>query len=248
MINHEHTYEKQEGIMSFILQLLVYITVFFLFTVTCDIDKMVGEYLSPLYPEGFEFRLNGYSERDIADLENMGFYNISFSSVGKQGYGTTNDLANIWLYKLRAAFSGNDIWNEEIDEILGVILLGQVVFGTIGIAMLLIMMNNLSNSIAMKLMSRRHYVQMLKQLGCTKQISQSIFLGLFCARTLLAFFLAMVINAQFIKQTNYYVKRYMYIPSSFVEYNWMLIFGVGIISIMLLWFSFQMQWRKMDGY
>lgn len=90
-------------------------------TVAGDMNRICSGYIKPLYPDGYEFILVGYSEEDIPELEHMGFYDVTFSNVGNQGSGVIDSLDGIWLHKLQAALAGKDIWNEELDEFLSVI-------------------------------------------------------------------------------------------------------------------------------
>lgn len=127
LVGYEYRYEKKEWILSLILQCLAFIGVFFLFAIAGDIDRVCGEYLSPLYPDGYAFNLTGYDESDICELEGMGFHDITFSGVSGQGGAVTDSLSGIWSRKLYAVFTGKDIWNNAIDEILSIIFLPDYV-------------------------------------------------------------------------------------------------------------------------
>lgn len=248
LIWHEYRYEKAEWIVSVILQILLYVNVFFLLTVAGDIDKICGEYMSPLYQDGYEFFLKGYGSENLSELEGMGFYDITFSNTGDSGYGVTDSLKNIWLYKLQAVISGKDIWNDKLDEILGVMFFCQLVFAALGAVMLAIMLNNLSNSFAMKLMRRKRYIQMLEQLGCPEAVCCRIYYGFFCMRSVTAFLLAVGINMYLIYLLNGYMEGRMYIYSTFPLFCWRLAVGIGIISMLLMWISFRKQWRHINEH
>lgn len=247
LIRHEYRYEKSEWILSAVLQILIYVSVFFLLTVACDIDEVCGEYVRPLYPDGYEFMLKGYNAEDIAELERKGFYEITISDYsGDGGYGVRDSLNGIWLYKFQAVASGKDIWNDELDEILSVIFFCQITFAAIGAVMLAIMLNNLSNSFAMKLMRRKRYIQMLEQLGCAETICRRIYYGFFCIRGVPALVLAAGINMYLIRLLNRYMAESMYISASFAPFHWVLAFGIGVISVCLMRISFWKQWRQAD--
>lgn len=246
LIRHEYRYEKQEWILSVVLQCLIFCSVFFLITFACNMDEICGEYISPLYPDGFEFRLNGYSVKDVSELEKMGFHSIIFSEGTNQGYGVKDSLRGIWFHKLHAVFVGKDIWNAELDEILSVIFFCQITFGAIAIALFLIMLNNLSNSVAVKLMRRKGYIQMLRQLGCSQSACQRIYYSFFAMRIVFALLPAVWINGYLIHLLNKYLTQSMYIQTSLPQYRWMPVVGIGALSVLLMCVSFQKQWRQLD--
>lgn len=246
LIRHEYAYDKAEWMFSIVLQGLIFISVLFLITVAGDMNRICSGYIQPLYPDGYEFTLVGYSEEDIPKLEHMGFYDVTFSNVGNQGSGVIDSLDGIWLHKLQAALAGKDIWNEELDEFLSVIFFGQIVFGAIGAVMLILMLNNLSNSFAMRLMRRKRYIRMLEQLGCAKSTCRSIYYGFFGIRNIAALVWAAVINGLLIHFLNGYMAGRMYIGSSFTPFCWSHVIGIWIISTLLMWLSFQKQWRLAD--
>ncbi|MCM1101130.1 MAG: hypothetical protein NC398_07070 [Acetatifactor muris] len=232
--------------ISLVLQSLIFVSVLFLTTVAGDLDRICGEYIQPLYPNGYGFQLMGYQAKDIPELERMGFYNINFSNLETQGYAVKDSLENIWLYKLRAVWSGKDIWNSELDEILSVTFFAQVIFGAIGAVMLVIMMNNLSNSFAMRLMRRKPYIRMLEQLGCTRTVCRRIWYGFFGIRSIFALTCAVCINSMLICLLNEYMAKRLYIESSFVPFSGVLSVGILVTCAVLMWLSFRKQWRQMD--
>lgn len=248
LIVHEYRYEKLEWILSVALQWLIFTSVFFLLTIAFDLDEVCGNYMGTLYPNGYDFMLEGYGKEDIPELEKMGFYDISFSDVGESGYGVTDDLNGIWALKWKANLSGKDIWNEGLDEILSVLFFCQLSFGAIGLVMFIIMLNNLSNSFAMKLMRRKRYIRMLGQLGCRKEVCQRIYYGFFSIRNVLALILAVSTNACLIHLLNGYMMKYMYISASFQSFYLVLVLGVLFVSMCLMWITFQKQWRRMNEY
>ena len=246
LIGHEYRYEKREWILSIVLQCMIYISVFFLFTVAGDLDKVLGTYISPLYPNGFEFRLNGFHETDIPTLNQMGFHDIIIFNDREEGLGVVDDLSGIWIYKFQAVFAGKDIWNEELDEILSIMFFCQITFVAIGIAMFLIMMNNLSNSITMKLTRRTQYIMMLKNLGCPDMICKEIYYGFFFFRNIIALLLAATCNGLLFYFLNEYMMQHMYINIPFPQFHWVLIGVLCILSMILMWLSFVKQWRQID--
>lgn len=246
LVGYEYRYEKREWILSIILQCLAFTGVFFLFALAGDIDRVCGEYLSPLYPNGYAFNLIGYDETDIYRLEQMGFHNIAFSSTTSRGYAVTDSLDRIWNHKLRAVLMGKDIWSDGLDEILSIIFFGQITLGMIGASLFMTMMNNLDNSVAMKLMRRQRYIKMLGQLGCSRVVCQKIFYLFVAARGTAAFLAAIWFNGLLISLLNRYLIRNMYIQADIAVFRWGQAVRIWILSMFLTGLCFRRQWRRND--
>lgn len=244
LVIREYSHEKLESIFSIFLQIFIYVSVFFLFTISGDIDGIFGKYLLPIYEDGYEFNLVGYTKADVSELEEMGFRDITFDDSGDEGYGVIDELDNIWIYKLKAVMDGKDIWNEDLDDTLGVMAFCQIMTGSLGIVMFIIMFNNLSNAISMKLLRRKRYIYMLDQLGCSKKVSQNIFYIFFVIRNICALFISVIINYFLVQYVNDYMAQEMYILTGFKQFEGMLIGMILLISICVMWISFKKQWRK----
>ena len=244
LVSHEYKYEKLEWIASVILQMFIYTSVLFLLTIAGNIDGICGKYLAPIYEDGYNFRLVGYTEADISTLEEMGFRDITFSNSTNEGTAYIDELDGIWFYKIKAVIEGKDIWNADLDETLGVVFFCQVIVGSLGIVMLVIMLNNISNAIAMKLIRRKNYIQMLGQLGCARKISQRIFYLVFVIRNVCALIVAILLNSYLIKVVNTYMIEEMYIPVGFERFNGLLVGGSLLISVGIMRISFIKQWRQ----
>lgn len=244
LVVHEYRYEKLEWIFSTFLQIFIYTSVLFLLTIAGDIDGICGKYLRPMYEDGYDFNLVGYTKSDVSELEDMGFHDISFSNVDNSGYAIIDELDGIWLYKIKAAIDGKDIWNSVLDETLGVVFFCQIIVGSLGVVMLVIMLNNISNAIAMKLIRRKQYIKMLGQLGCSKKICQRIFFLVFIIRNICALLISIVVNRYLIQMINKYMSEKMYIQTGFVQQNWVLIGMTFFVSVCVMRISFRKQWRQ----
>lgn len=248
LVFHEYKYEKVEWIISLILQWLIFTSVFFLFTIAKDINKVCSDYLKPIHKEGYCFELIGYDKSDVEELQKMGFRDIEFSEEYDKGYALIDSLENIWGYKIKASLQGKDIWNEGLDEIISVMFFCKITLVSIGAIMLIVMVNNLSNSFGMKLIRRKRYIQMLIGLGCGKEVCKSIYYGVFNVRNGIAILMASVSNALLIKMLNNYMHKRMYINSEFQGYNINLLVVMVMLSIGLMWISFRKQWRMINEY
>lgn len=247
LICREYRNGKQDWIITFVLQFVIYAGVLFVFTVAWDIDQACGDYIKTLYPNGFEFQLVGYSMEDISLLSKMGFRNLSFSSVGNTGYGTTDSLDGIWIHKIYSVFIGKDIWNSDMDEILCMIFFCQVVFGIIGISLFFLMVNNLSNSFAMRITTREKYIHMMTQLGCPNPTCRCIFDGAYFMSVLIAYLGAVIVNGKMIQQLNNYLTERMYICFSFAPYDKGTIIILGMLNVFVLFVVFRKQWRHKNA-
>ena len=246
LVAYEYRYEKKEWILSLILQCLAFLGVFFLFSLAGDIDRVCGEYLSPLYPNGYAFNLTGYSETDSCGLEKIGFQDIAFSSATGQGYAITDSLSGIWGHKLHAVFTGKDIWSDGLDEILSIIFFCQITLGMIGIALFFVMINNLENSVAMKLMRRQRYIRMLGQLGCPRAVCREIYYIFVAVRSTGAFLMAICLNGFLVYLLNGYLEQNMYMQADIAVFRWTRALGIWILSMFSIGLCFRRQWRRND--
>lgn len=247
LICREYRHEKQDWIITFVLQFVIYAGVLFVFTIACNIDQASGVYLRTLYPNGFDFHLIGYRMEDISILSKMGFRNLSFSSVDNMGYGSTDSLRGIWFYKIYSVLIGKDIWNSDLDEILCMIFFCQVAFGIIGISLFFLMMNNLSNSFAMRITRREKYIHMMTRLGCPDNSCWRIFGGAYLLCVLIAYLGAMILNGKTIQRLNIYLTERMYIPFSFAQYDKRIIILLGTLNALVLFMVFRKQWRHRNA-
>ena len=246
LILRECRYEKSELVLSVVQQILTFSAVCFMFTIFLGMDNLFGKYMMPLYDEGYCFSLEGYTEDDMKSLEDKGFYNFRINNEGEIMEAYIKDTNGIWIYKLQAVLDGKDIWNEALEEILGVMLFCQIITGAIGVALFIIMLNNLSNSFAMKLIERKNYISMLYQLGCSKYNCKSIYYGFFVIRNVLALILASVANCGLIMAVNNYLQGKIKLNNSFSLINPGMIIGILLLSIVFMLITFEKQWRRID--
>lgn len=243
---NEYRYERLEWIISVFLQCLIYTCLFFLLTIIFNLDNVFGDYLSPLYEDGYYFFTEGYSESDISELEDMGFYDITFSSDGGQGCVITDKLDGIWINKFKAVFEGKDIWNEDLDEILGILFFCQFMFAVICIVLFIVMSNNINNSIAMKLARRKKYIDMLEILGCPLAVIKRIYLMFFQLRNIAALVISSFAGLCCVHLLNKYIHLGMKISISFVYISAQGILIIVALGIIFELFSFAKQWRQMN--
>ena len=71
LIGYEMNHERTEWISSVIIQFIIYSMVLFLLAMAGNVDNMFCEYIRPAYPDGFEFELKGFTEKDIHTFEKM---------------------------------------------------------------------------------------------------------------------------------------------------------------------------------
>lgn len=246
LIGYEMNHERTEWISSVIIQFIIYSMVLFLLVMAGNVDNMFCEYIRPAYPDGFEFELKGFTEKDIHTLEKMGFQDITIYEDRSEETGILNDLDNIWLYKLTAIMNGRDIWSAKLDMILSIIFFVQFVFGTIGILMLLLMFNNISNSIAMKLDWRKKYIDMLMAIGCTQSICKKIYYGFFWFRNGMAYMAAIGWNSIWLTFMNQIMDKHIgiTIENRYTSLN--LVIEIGIVGSVIVLGLLLRQWGKVQ--
>ena len=182
----------------------------------------------------------------MPELEKIGFRDVKFSEGSNSANGYLDDLDHVWIYKMQAVFDHKDIWNEDVDDVLGIMLFCQVILGATGVAMLLLMINNVSNSVAMKLQRRQRYIRMLEQLGSTRQMCMSVYYTFFAIRNMLALIMAVIVNVISINLLNDYLNNRMYIGVTLPVFFWQLFVFVLLISLLLIGASFWKMWRRID--
>lgn len=246
LIGYEMKHERPEWISSVIIQFVIYSMVLFLFGMAGNVDNIFCEYIRPAYPDGFEFELKGFKEKDIHTLEKMGFQDVTIYEDRGEGTGILNDLDNIWLYKLIAIMNGRDIWSAKLDMVLSIIFFVQFVFGIIGILMLLLMFNSISNSIAMKLDSRKKYIDMLVAIGCTQRICKKLYYGFFWIRNGIAYMAAIVWNSIWLTYMNQIMEKHIGITMENRYNNWNLVIEIGIVGSVIVLGLLLRQWGNVQ--
>ena len=243
LIKYEYNYGKGEWISSIVMNVIVIACILLSMTVTLEINSVCNDYISMGYPNGYKFSLVGFNEQDVEWLENRGFTKIVVSDV-ENGCAVNSDISRIWIYKFEALFSGKDIWNEDIDLVLEVMLFGNIIFMAISVMLFAIMSNSNSNSFNMKLNERKYYIDMLIYLGMTKSNCIRIYFIFFLMRIVLATMLATGINVIFMTVINNHIQNVLGVDTEFSLIKPMLVVIVFIFSTVIMNLSFGKVWRK----
>lgn len=238
LVKNEYRDGKMEWVVSVVLQILIFSCTFFVVSLVVDMDRMGEDYLHKLYPKGYEYSLSGYTEADREELEAMGFYDLDLGEDG--GIGSTDTIRGIWIRKIKAAMDGKDIWNQDIDEFTVMLGLFQIIFGIIALLLILVMINNLSNSFSMKLLRRDNYIRMLFGLGAGKKEIRKIYYMFFSIRNLVSLLLAGVIDAGVVTVFNRHITGLLGIQTG------MRIPGIfqGICLFLLIEWMMRMAFRR----
>ncbi|MGN0374025.1 MAG: hypothetical protein ACI4EN_00875 [Butyrivibrio sp.] len=244
LVKYEYHYGKAENIASFLMNSIIFTCILLSLTITTELSKVFNDYMSKAYPDGYIFRINGFNENDIKWLEERGFYDIDFYTDGTGGTAVTKDISNIWSYKFRVLISGKDIWNEEIDEMLEVVLFADIVFTAITIILCVIFINSNSNSFSMKLEERKKYIDMLIQLGMNRGSCISVFVLFFMTRVMFAVLFSICINGMIICFVDDYIIKIMHIRNGFSLLRPDIAGAIIILSILIMIVSFQKIWRE----
>ena len=189
--------------LNLVLQILILSCTFFVISLVTDMGGMGEAYLHKLYPDGYEFSLNGYTEEDTEELESMGFRNLALGEDG--GLGTRDTIQGIWRIKIKAILAGKDIWNPDMDEFITMLGCFQIIFGMTALLLIIVTVNHLSHSFSIKLISRERYIQMLFRLGCRQKEIRRIYRIFFALGTLASLLISCIINIILIRAFNSYV-------------------------------------------
>lgn len=242
LVKNEFKYEKKEWIVNVVLHILIFSCTFFVFSLAMSMNGMGDNYLKKMYKDGYTFFLNGYTEKNETELEDMGFYNLHFD--GTRGSGTLDEIDSIWTKKIKATITGKDIWNEDIDEFILMLGLFEVIFVMLAILMIFLSINNLSNSFAMKLIRRNKFILMLSVLGYKKRQIKGLYYTFFCARNVISLLISCGVNISVIKISNTYIGETLRINSGIQILDIIEVIGIFVCIETLMWASFRKVWNR----
>ena len=238
---NEFHYGRGEWFLSGFMQIVIMTCVLFTFTVALQTNRVGDEMFRPIYASewGYYFQFDSFTEENRAELEQMGFHDIEFYNNGDGeagGFGYIDSIQNIWFLKLRAVLEGKDIWDEDNEELFAILLLLQLVFWGIGIALMIMFVNSTSNAFAMKYQERERYIRMLRSLGFSKERVAAVYLLYFGSKVAAATVLAVILNTAWMNMINHCAREEMKITQQFKVFipELLLIMIAGILVILLI--------------
>ena len=185
-------------------------------TAAIEVDHTIGAYiLIASDSEVLDFDLSEFSSEDAAWLEARGFINPETGSNGEIVSAYRTDLNHIWLYKIEAVLRGKDIWSMYLEDICNLVFLCQVVFGGLALVMLVVMINNITHSVTLKLSQRNRYIQMLESLGCNVRTVCSVYMLVFLIRIIIAFVIAVPAGSFLMCMVNRYLQKELLMSTTF---------------------------------
>lgn len=241
LVYQEFKFDKQECILSTLLHTLIFTSAIFLFTISFFIEGIADEYMKPVFTDGYMFTFNNFSGKEIEELEEMGFYDIYVDEEG--GVGTINSIENIWNYKIKAAIDGKDIWSNDVDDVLTVILFIRLILSFLGICLIIVMINNMANSFSMKIINRKKYITMLFQLGVKSSTCCYLYNIYFGLRNIIGCCFAIILNFICIELLNIYMKNNMYIYSKFPHFSYVCV-GIFSLCLVIQTILFLKKWKE----
>lgn len=246
LVKYEYKYGKAEWIFSIIMNALVMACIFMSLTIALELSGVCSDYFESSYTAGFEFRAKGFTGYDEKWLTDRGFKVTEYWDEDNECKVVTDSLDNIWLYKFEALFIGKDIWDEDLDKILEVILFGNIIFVALTVVMCVILINSNTNSFSMKLDERHQYISMLKQLGMPTKSCIGIYIWFFVGRGLASLVLACGMSALLLKYINIFMADKLHINSEFSLIRPEIVLIAFAVTILLMCISFQKIWREKD--
>lgn len=244
LVKHEYSYGKSEWISAVLMHTVIIGCILLTMTMATEFSHACNDYMSMIYPDGYTFYLKGFEPEDSDWLEKRGFTDISVFSEGSGGMATIESIEKIWRYKFQALFSGRDLWNEDTDFMLEVILFGGIVFAAIAVILFIVMVNSNSNSFSMKLDERGRYIRMLRRLGATKRDCIRIFALFFMMRGLAVLVLSVCLNAVIICRINKYIADVMHIKTAFSVFKPTVIAAIAVLGVLMICLSFRRVWGQ----
>lgn len=244
LVKCEYKYGKTEWIFSIIMSSLVMACILMSLTVALELSGVCSEYFESSYTEGFEFEAKGFTKDDEKWLTDRGFKITEYWDEDNECEVVTDSLDNIWFYKFEALFAGKDIWDEDLDNLLEVILFGNIIFVTLTVVLCVILINSNTNSFSMKLDERYKYITMLKQLGMTTKSCVGIYMWFFVGKGVVSLVLASGMNVLLMAFINDFMADKLHIMSEFSLIRPEMVLIVFAITILLMCISFRKIWRE----
>lgn len=240
-VRYELRYSKSEWIASIVMNAIVFACCLMAVIVAVEVGTVCSKYLKKIYTNGYEFYVKGFTEADSEWLEDRGF--TFYIGHFDETCAVTDDLNNIWIYKFEAMMQGKDIWSDEFDMTVEVILFGKNIFSAIAILLIVVLTNSNSNSFSMKLSERKEYINMLSCLGMSKKECIGIYILFFVCRNLVSIVIGALMNTLIMFGINTFMKNKLEINYGFSVIRPELILCVFVISMMIMFISFRRIWR-----
>lgn len=199
----------KECVVSLMIQCVLLACIIFSLSLFCGIDDVVDNYLRGENTEPYKFQLRNFDEGDKAWLYKNGFFFFCYDDDENIILASTNSISNIWSKKIYALINGKDIWNEETDKIIEVILFGKIVLGALVIILAVLMISNILNSIELKMLDRNYYKSIISSIGMRKKDVKDVYLSYFLCRSLVVVLLAELIYWAMNTVVNNYIDKIM---------------------------------------
>lgn len=245
LVRREYYFEKIESAVSIFVQSSVYFLTLLLFSVSYQLSVIFDQYLSKIYSNGYLFRIKGFMEEDMNQLTSIGFYDIHLDRIG---VARIDSIENIWLYKCFFLLKGKDIWSAELEEALNMLMFCKLLFFMLGGFMLLLLLNNISNSIFMKLNRRWNYIIMLNCLGCSMRLCKKLFRFFFLSRYIISLIIAAILYIIGIFKVNRFLTEKLSLPAGITFHNGPVLLVFTIASFSMLLFTYNKTWRAIHEY
>ena len=242
IVEREYKSGCKEVVAGLLLQILILSCFLFMFSLMLDMFQLGNSYLKKIYKDGYTFELHGYSEEDKNEIEQMGFRYIEDSDAGLQG--KLDSLDHILIWKANALIHGKDVWNSELDEYIVTFAVFQAILAIVGIGLLLVMLNNLSNALSMKLVHRQKFIDMLFLLGETKRGIYKIYSTYFGIRPIFACICAFLIYINICVLFNNYINENFGIQVGVSLIHWWGLVVLGITFKLLTRRAFRKVWKE----
>lgn len=203
---------KKEYILSVLIQGILLTCILFSVGLFCNIDRVVDSFLCKNNSDGYEFTLRNFDESDKEWLYKKGFNDLIYSD-GQIIYASTDSIEHIWTKKISALIKGKDIWNEETDKIIEVILFCKIIIGFLTGVLSILLISNMLNSIDLKMLERNRYINIISGVGMKNEDIKDLYLIYFLIRMLIIIMISELAYWGLNTITNNYINSTMKIHS-----------------------------------
>ena len=182
----------KEYVLSILIQGLLLVCILFSIGMIVNMDCIVDGFYKKNNSGGYEFELTNFDMTDKEWLLENGFCDLGYED-NRIIFASIDSIQKMWTKKIYALIKGKDIWSESTDKILEMILFAKIIILFLILALVILLICNLSNAIELKMIERKRYMKIISNLGMNEDDIKSVFYIYFLCRMLIIILIAEVI-------------------------------------------------------
>ncbi|WP_455760568.1 FtsX-like permease family protein [Eshraghiella crossota] len=236
----------KEYVLSILIQGLLLVCILFSIGMIVNMDCIVDGFYKKNNSGGYEFELTNFDMTDKEWLLENGFCDLGYED-NRIIFASIDSIQKMWTKKIYALIKGKDIWSESTDKILEMILFAKIIILFLILALIILLICNLSNAIELKMIERKKYMKIISNLGMNEDDIKSVFYIYFLCRMLIIILIAEVIYFCMNYMVNNYVVNNMKIQVQIPFFNMYNSFTALIIFTITFFVSLRKVSIKNEG-